>query len=163
MLYTDQSSSYHLLAANNHLDLVQLKGGKVKRGIYHSQNVNQLHQSIKEFLGPFHGVATKYLSNYMVWHKVFQFRIGDRLPLRDAEEALLLHSVSTRTREISARPAVPITSTRQAPHLPEVMKQMVEKEELAQRKLKKNLKAKRRIGPRQAGVVIQPLLEDIPF
>ena len=60
VLCTDQSSSYQLLATNKHLDLVRLKGGKIKRGIYHIQNVNQLHQSIKGFLRPFHGVATKY-------------------------------------------------------------------------------------------------------
>ena len=41
VLCTDQSSSYQLLATNKHLDLVRLKGGKIKRGIYHIQNVNQ--------------------------------------------------------------------------------------------------------------------------
>ena len=76
----------------------------------------------------------------MVWHKVFQFRVGDRIPLSDVEEALLLHSANSTTREVSARPAIPITSLRQAPELQEVMKQMVEKEERARRKLKKNQK-----------------------
>lgn len=41
VLCTDQSSSYQLLATNKHLDLVRLKDGKIKRGIYHIQNVNQ--------------------------------------------------------------------------------------------------------------------------
>lgn len=158
VLCTDQSTSYRLLVANNHLDLVQLKGGKIKRGIYHIQNVNQLHQSIKAFLGPFHGVATKYLRNYMVWHKVFQFRIGDRSPLSDVEEALLLHSTNSTTRGVSARPAIPITSTRQAPKLQEVMKQMVEKEERARRNLKKNQK-----GRGTTLLAEGAIPEDLPF
>ncbi|MDO5536905.1 MAG: IS1595 family transposase [Desulfovibrionaceae bacterium] len=161
VLCTDKSSSYRLLATNNNLDLVRLKGGKIKRGIYHIQNANQLHQSIKEFLGPFHGVATKYLRNYMVWHRVFHFRIGDRRPLKDAKEALLLHNVCSRTREVSARPAVPLTSTRQVPNLPEVMKVMVEKEELARCKLKKNQKG--RSIPPQTEEAIPPILENEPF
>ncbi len=80
------------------------------------------------------------------------------MPLRKAEEALLLHSVSSRTREILARPAIPITSTRQAPNLSEGMKLMVEKEELALRKLKKNQKEQG--SPQEA---IPPVLENVPF
>ena len=80
------------------------------------------------------------------------------MPLRKAEEALLLHSVSSRTRESLARPAIPITSTRQAPNLSEGMKLMVEKEELALRKLKKNQKEQG--SPQEA---IPPVLENVPF
>lgn len=162
VLCTDQCSSYQRLATNNHLDLVQLKGGKIKRGIYHIQNVNQLHRSIKEFLAPFHGVATKYLSNYMVWHKEFQFRVGDRQPLKDAEEALLLHSVCTKTSEVSDRPAVPITSTRQSPNLQAVLALMVEKEKQARRSLKKNQKGQSSPHKTEEAVTSPPS-EDLPF
>ena len=93
VLRTDQGSPYHILAANNPLDWGQLKGGKVRHSKFLIQNASELYQFIKGFLEPLHGVATKYTHNYVVWHKGCQFRIGDLLPLRDAEEAIMLHSV----------------------------------------------------------------------
>ncbi len=41
-------------------------GGRV-RGSYHIQTVNNRHQQWKQFLGPFRGVATKYLDSYLRW------------------------------------------------------------------------------------------------
>lgn len=37
--------------------------------IYHIQHINSLHSNLKRWMSRFNGVATKYLSNYMKWHK----------------------------------------------------------------------------------------------
>lgn len=33
----------------------------------HIQHINAYHSSMKSFMFPFHGVATKYLNNYLIW------------------------------------------------------------------------------------------------
>lgn len=42
--------------------------GERKRGIYHLQNVNAYHSRLKSWMRVFHGVATRYLPNYLAWH-----------------------------------------------------------------------------------------------
>lgn len=43
-------------------------GEKVKKGIVHIQNVTDYHKRLKEWIfNRFHGVATKYLENYLAW------------------------------------------------------------------------------------------------
>ena len=45
----------------------------VKQGIYHIQNVNSLHNSVKKWIdSTFWGVSTKYLQNYMNWFRIEQ-------------------------------------------------------------------------------------------
>lgn len=44
--------------------------------IYHIQNVNNMYTRLTRFMSPFHGVATKYLQNYMNWFLVLE-RIKD--------------------------------------------------------------------------------------
>jgi hypothetical protein len=36
------------------------------------QNVNTYHSRLKQWLERFHGVATKYLSNYLGWRRAFE-------------------------------------------------------------------------------------------
>jgi transposase-like protein len=47
--------------------------GKESRGLegspYHLQTVNGFHARLKNWMRRFHGVATKYLSNYVGWHR----------------------------------------------------------------------------------------------
>jgi len=43
------------------------QGQRVIKGAYHVQNVNAYHSRFKSWLGGFHGVATKYLPNYLGW------------------------------------------------------------------------------------------------
>ena len=47
----------------------QIGTGKYKKSIYHIQHINAYHSRLKEFMIGFHGVATKYLANYMYWFK----------------------------------------------------------------------------------------------
>ena len=68
ILCTDAISCYNDLARTEKLELIQLKTGKSKLGIYHIQHINSYHSMLKNFINRFHGVATKYLNNYLVWH-----------------------------------------------------------------------------------------------
>lgn len=45
------------------------KGQRVTKGAYHIQNVNAYHSRFKNWLRHFHGVATKYLPNYLGWRR----------------------------------------------------------------------------------------------
>ena len=38
-----------------------------KNKVYNIQTVNQLHKELKEYMGKFNGVSTKYLQNYLYW------------------------------------------------------------------------------------------------
>ena len=38
----------------------------------HINNVNGYHGRLKEWLRPFHGVATKYLGNYLAWRRTLE-------------------------------------------------------------------------------------------
>lgn len=51
------------------LEHKRIKRGKHKEDIYHIQHINSLHSNLKRWMSRFNGVATKYLSNYLKWHK----------------------------------------------------------------------------------------------
>lgn len=70
---TDGNSVYRKLTKEENLNLIQLKGGKAKKGIYHIQHINSYHSDLKRFLGFFKGVSTKYLNNYIVWNNLVNF------------------------------------------------------------------------------------------
>lgn len=48
---------------------INLSAGVRIRGAYHVQNVNAYHSRFKNWLNHFHGVATKYLPNYLGWRR----------------------------------------------------------------------------------------------
>lgn len=73
ILCTDSHKSYIRFAKNIGIELQQIKRGKHKEGIYHIQHINSFHSKLKEWMYKFHGVATKYLANYMYWFKWLQF------------------------------------------------------------------------------------------
>ena len=50
-------------------EAVNVSAGQRVRGSYHIQTVNNRHQQWKAFLGPFRGVATKYLDSYLRWYQ----------------------------------------------------------------------------------------------
>jgi transposase-like protein len=69
LLVTDGAAVYPRCAADlgiSHEALNQSAGERV-RGELHIQTVNNRHQRLKAFLAPFHGIATKYLPNYLRW------------------------------------------------------------------------------------------------
>jgi transposase-like protein len=74
ILCTDGHVSYKGFAKDNQLSLVVLRTDlkqHVKKGIYHIQNVNSLHNRVKKWIdSTFWGVSTKYLQNYLNWYRI---------------------------------------------------------------------------------------------
>ncbi len=107
-LVTDKMNAYVKFANDSELDLVQLKGGKAKKGIYNIQHINSYHSKLKRFMFRFCGVSTKYLNNYLVWNNFVNYAKET-----DAEKQnILLRFVLTAQRrvtcrEISKRSALP--------------------------------------------------------
>ena len=92
VLCSDGHVSYKGYALDNHLEHVVLRGDlgeHFKRGFFHIQHVNSLHNRLKRWIQwHFCGVATKYLQNYLNWFKVLQTVINDSQ--NKAEEVLWL-------------------------------------------------------------------------
>ena len=74
VLCSDGHVSYKGYAMDNHIEHVVIRadlGRHVKRGFFHIQHVNSLHNRLKKWLnGTFWGVATKYMQDYLNWFKV---------------------------------------------------------------------------------------------
>ncbi len=66
---TDGNPSYRLIAKTSG---IEVKSTPVKKsaGIYHIQNVNAYDSRLKGWMFGFNGVATKYLGNYLGWHRM---------------------------------------------------------------------------------------------
>ena len=73
ILCTDDTRAYNDFANTNSLELIKLKTGKSKSGIYHIQHINSYHSILKNWIRRFHGVATKYLNNYLIWHNFVNY------------------------------------------------------------------------------------------
>ena len=52
-----------------HRALNMSKGIRILAGVYHIQNVNAYISRLKNWMARFHGVATKYLQNYLGWRR----------------------------------------------------------------------------------------------
>ena len=48
------------------------QGIRVIAGVYHIQNVNAYDSRLKEWMHRFHGVATRYLANYLGWRRLIE-------------------------------------------------------------------------------------------
>ena len=47
-------------------------GQRVRKGASHIQNVNAYHSRLKNWMTRFHGVATRYLPNYLGWRRMLE-------------------------------------------------------------------------------------------
>ena len=72
LLVSDGNATYRYFAreANISHEAVNLKAGSRARGACHVQNVNAYHSRLRAWLNHFHGVATKYLPNYLGWRRI---------------------------------------------------------------------------------------------
>ena len=73
VLSTDGNPSYRVVAANLGIEagrFVASYDGPGGDGVWHVQNVNAYHSRLKGWMGRFHGVATKYLHNYLGWRRL---------------------------------------------------------------------------------------------
>ncbi|OES45448.1 hypothetical protein BA724_17505 [Domibacillus iocasae] len=70
ILVTDAWRGYKTYAKEKGIEHYRIKsndGKHVIKGLYHIQNVNDLHSRIKQWINRFKSVATKYLANYLAW------------------------------------------------------------------------------------------------
>lgn len=107
-LIADKMNAYVKFAEDNGLELVQIKGGKTVKGIYHIQHINNYHSQLKGFLYPFKGVSTKYLNNYLVWHNFVNYaKKTDIEKLKILLAFVLVAQKKEKISEISKRNSVP--------------------------------------------------------
>ncbi|MCC7692224.1 IS1595 family transposase [Janthinobacterium sp. EB271-G4-3-2] len=69
LLVTDGHAAYRAFAREARIShqAVNLRAGIRVQGAAHVQNVNAYHRRLRQWMGPFHGVATRYLPNYLGW------------------------------------------------------------------------------------------------
>jgi transposase-like protein len=72
LLISDSAAAYKAFATEAGIShsAVNLRAGIRSRGAIHIQNVNAWHSRLKRWLIRFHGVASRYLSNYTGWQRV---------------------------------------------------------------------------------------------
>ena len=90
ILCTDSHKSYMQFAEDMELQHKRIKSGKHKEDIYHIQHINSLHSKLKKWMSRFNGVATKYLNNYMKWHKWINTFSTEKETIRNKN--LIVHS-----------------------------------------------------------------------
>lgn len=72
LLCTDTATNYKKFArikGLHHETINERQKQRVKKGIFHVQNVNNFHSRLKTWIRRFQGVATKYLDNYLYWFR----------------------------------------------------------------------------------------------
>ena len=67
LLITDKSKSYQSFCKHQGINQVSILSKDRVEGSYHIQHVNAYHRDLKQWMGRFHGVATKYLNTYLGW------------------------------------------------------------------------------------------------
>ena len=110
-LVTDKMNSYVRFSNANGIELVQLKTGKAKKGIYNIQHINSYHSQLKRFMRGFNGVSTKYLNNYLVWNNLVNYAKESDMEKRNIFLTFVLATLKTaKCRDLSNRPAVPLVA-----------------------------------------------------
>jgi transposase-like protein len=72
ILCSDGGAVYRAVASKlgvTHRPVNRAAGVRVIAGVYHIQNVNAYDSRLKLWMRRFHGVATKYLENYLGWRR----------------------------------------------------------------------------------------------
>jgi transposase-like protein len=77
VLCSDGARAYRTFAKRTGIRHEAAPGHRT-RGAFHLQSVNAYHSRLKEWMKPFHGVATAYLSNYLGWRRLIE-RCGTSL------------------------------------------------------------------------------------
>jgi transposase-like protein len=69
LLVTDSHGAYRAFAREAGIshEAVNLRSGEPVRGAIHVQHVNAYHRRLRQWLARFHGVASRYLPNYLGW------------------------------------------------------------------------------------------------
>ncbi len=102
-------NAYVRFAKSKNIQLIQLKSGKEKKGIYNIQRINNYYTELKKFMDKFNGVATKYLNNYLVWHTWFDIKGHTQLEKANFLLAKAMTSILfVRFRLLSMRLSIPL-------------------------------------------------------
>jgi transposase-like protein len=75
LLCTDASRAYAQIAREagiHHEPINRAAGEYVRNHVFHIQNVNAYDSRLKGWMSRFHGVATKYLANYLGWRRLIE-------------------------------------------------------------------------------------------
>jgi transposase-like protein len=75
VICSDGFRTYGVLAKKlnmAHKSINLTKGIRVREKAFHIQNVNSYHSRLHGWMERFHGVATKYLDNYLSWYRFFE-------------------------------------------------------------------------------------------
>ncbi len=95
--------------ANGIEQLIQLKTGKAKKGIYTIQHINSYHSQLKKLMRRFNDVSTKHLNNYLVWNNLVNYAKESDTEKRNIFLTFVLATLKTdKCRDLSNRPAVPL-------------------------------------------------------
>lgn len=72
ILCTDSAGVYAHFAMAEGITHRPIKPSQKRRvdGAFHIQNMNAYDSRLKNWMIPFHGVATKYLTNYLGWQRL---------------------------------------------------------------------------------------------
>ncbi|WP_372882499.1 IS1595 family transposase [Psychromonas sp.] len=75
VICSDGFRTYGVLARKlnmEHKSINLTRGIRVREKVFHIQNVNSYHGRLHSWMQRFHGVATKYLDNYLSWFRFFE-------------------------------------------------------------------------------------------
>jgi transposase-like protein len=98
LLVTDGHAAYRSFAraAGISHQAVNLRAGVRAKGAVHVQNVNAYHSRLRQWLAPFHGVASRYLDNYLGWRWVLDAgRIASPAAMLNAAIGVFPHLTRT--------------------------------------------------------------------
>lgn len=114
-LSSDENSIYRKFSEDNGHRLVQIKGRKTVKGIYHIQYLNAYHTKLKAFVASFKGVSSKYLNNYLVWNNAVEHKGGS---LREKTANILNFATSALFEEtclaVPLHPPIPFLVLKQS-------------------------------------------------
>jgi len=91
VLSTDGNACYWTVAKELKVEsgfFVSAHHGKGGNGPWHARSVNRYDSSLKAWMVRFRGVATKYLANYLGWH-----RLLDRFKDNHTPQQFLFHAL----------------------------------------------------------------------
>lgn len=95
LICTDSHKSYIKFGREYVSEHIRIESGKHKKGVYHISHVNSLHSKFKQWVARFHGVATKYLPNYLHWFKWLESTSDEKESLK--AKHLLVDSATERS------------------------------------------------------------------
>ena len=118
ILVTDKAYSIKKYFDGTNIDLVQTAAHSIPRnqssppeikGVYHLQNVNNLHRRFRTFMRNYNGVATKYLNNYVnlyIWFENHK-KINNVDFVKELYDSISSRSSYSRAEDVVNIPPIP--------------------------------------------------------